>query len=403
MVPTDEVVYQFSFSKAIGPSKVSQTDFNYNNPFPSLDDPGRGTEIVEALEIYMYPGGYEDPDAGQHLAKVRLQEMQSMQETGGGSSTCPLLSPGFTFTLKGHPTQAFNRDYLVVSVKHRGTQPQALEETRAPGALTYSNVFTVIPAQTTFRPARSTVKPIIQGPQTAMVMGPDDEEIYTDELGRVKVRFHWDRGDAKDEKSSCWIRVSQFWAGEGWGAMFLPRKGQEVIVSFLDGDPDRPIITGRVYNGANPTPHTLPDHKTKSTILSQSTNGSGGSNELSFEDAQGSEEIFLHGQKDLTIRIENNKQQVIGHDETLSVQNDRAKTIIANETSEIGGSKSETVVKASTENVGLARVLNVGLDYSINVGAAHTVTVGGAMNTAVRVWPKPSKWVLANRSLSGRI
>ncbi len=382
MVPVEEVVYQLAMSKTIGPGKVSQTDFNYNNPSLPLMT-AQGVKKNQALEIYMYPGGYADPDAGQHLAQVRLQEVQSMQESGGGSSTCARLAPGFTFTVKGHPTASFNRDYLVVAVKHWGQQPQALEETGAPGALTYHNEFTVIPAETTFRPSRRAAKPVIQGPQTAVVMGLEGEEIYTDDQGRVKVRFHWDRGEAKDEKSSCWIRVSQFWAGEGWGAMFLPRKGQEVIVSFLDGDPDRPIITGRVYNGANPTPHALPDHKTKSTILSQSTDGGGGANELSFEDAKGHEEVFLHAQKDLTMAVENDRRQAIGHDEWLSVDNDRTKMVAANETTRIGGSKSETVVQASTENVGLAKVLNVGIDYSVDVGAVHTVTVGGAMNTAV--------------------
>jgi type VI secretion system secreted protein VgrG len=382
MAAQGEVVYQFAMSTAIVPGKVSQTDFNYNTPSLPLASQQQGAKN-QALEIYEYPGGYENPEAGQRLAKVRLQEMTSMQETGEGSSTCPRLAPGYIFRIKGHPTAAFNRDYLVVSVKHHGTQPQALEETGAPGAISYTNQFTAIPAETTFRPARKTPKPVIQGPQTAVVMGPEDEEIYTDEQGRVKVRFHWDRGEAKDEKSSCWIRVSQFWAGEGWGAMFLPRKGQEVIVSFLDGDPDRPIITGRVYNGANPTPHALPDHKTKSTILSQSTEGGGGANELSFEDAQGSEEVYLHGQKNLRIQVENDKQQLVGHDETLIVRNNRVKNVASDQQATIGGVKSETVVKASMENVGLAKVLNVGVDYSVDVGAAHTIIVGGAMNTAV--------------------
>jgi len=378
----EEAVYQFSLSRAIVPGKISQTDFNYNTPSLPLASQDQAQKN-QALEIYEYPGGYDDPDAGQRLAKVRLQEITAMQETGDGASTCPRLTPGSVFRLKGHPTQGFNRDYFVVSVRHRGTQPQAVEETNSAGAMSYTNEFTVIPADATFRPARQTPKPVIQGPQTAVVMGPQGEEIYTDEQGRVKVKFHWDRGQSKDEKSSCWIRVSQFWAGEGWGAMFLPRRGQEVIVSFLDGDPDRPIITGRVYNGANPPPHALPDHKTKSTILSQSSQGGGGANELSFEDAKGSEEVYLHGRKDLRIQVEHNKDQLVGNDETLTVKNNRVKIVASDQLANIGGSKSETVVKASTENVGLARLLNVGVDYSVNVGAAHTVTVGGAMNTAV--------------------
>lgn len=306
-----------------------------------------------------------------------------MQVTGDGASTSPRLAPGYVFKLGGHPAPSFNQDYLIVSVQHRGTQPQVLEETLAPGTPSYSNSFTVIPAAAIYRPPRVTAKPIIQGPQTAVVMGTEGEDIYTDDLGRVKVHFHWDRLQDKDEKSSCWIRVSQFWAGEGWGAMFLPRRGHEVIVSFLDGDPDRPIITGRVYNGANPTPLALPDHKTKSTIHTKSTDGGQGSNELTFEDKQGEEEIYLHGQKNLRVTIDHDKEQTVGHDESLTVQHNRTKQVGDDESIQIGGTKNETIAKAATENVGLVKLTNVGADCSLNVGGAHTITIAGLMNTAV--------------------
>jgi len=382
MVPKEESVFEFSDEQNMGPGKLSQTDYNYNHPSQPLATQDE-TKEFKNLEIYEHPGRYEDDETGRRLAKIRLEEATALREIGRGKSTCARLSAGRTFKLKGHENGSFDKEYLVISVLHDGKQPQVLEEANAGGAMSYANELTVIPSSVVLRPARKTHRPVVYGPQSATVVGPEGEEIYTDELGRVKVKFHWDRAAAKDEKSSCWIRVSQLWAGEGWGAMFVPRKGQEVIVSFIDGDPDRPIITGRVYNGATPLPHALPQNKTKSTIMSQSTSGGGGANELSFEDAKGQEEVFLHAQKNLIAKIEHDKSGIIGNDETLTVGQNRTEQVGNNQATTIGGVKIETVVKASTENVGLAKLTNVGADYSVNVGAAHTITVGGLMNTAV--------------------
>ncbi|MBW2740493.1 MAG: type VI secretion system tip protein VgrG, partial [Deltaproteobacteria bacterium] len=252
--------------------------------------------------------------------------------------------------------------------------------------LSYANSFTCIPFDVPYRPPRLTPKPVVEGTQTAIVVGPAGEEIYPDEHGRVKVQFHWDREGTNDENSSCWIRVSQVWAGAGWGAMHIPRIGQEVIVDFLEGDPDRPIITGRVYNGTNTPPYSLPDEKTKSTIKSDSSLGGGGSNEIRFEDKKGEEEIYLHGQKDWTIAIENDKNQTVGHDETLSVGNDKTIEIGANHTESIGANmsirvgknKTETVTINTAETIGVAKELTIGGAYQVTVGAAMNETVGGA-------------------------
>ncbi|MBW2661806.1 MAG: type VI secretion system tip protein VgrG, partial [Deltaproteobacteria bacterium] len=284
------------------------------------------------------------------------------------------------------------KPYVMTSVNHGATEP--VGGSGQESGQSYANSFTCIPFDVPYRPPRLTPKPVVEGAQTAIVVGPAGEEIYPDEHGRVKVQFHWDREGTNDENSSCWIRVSQVWAGAGWGAMHIPRIGQEVIVDFLEGDPDRPIITGRVYHGTNTPPYSLPDEKTKSTIKSDSSLGGGGSNEIRFEDKKGEEEIYLHGQKDWTIAIENDKNQTVGHDETLLVENDRDKivknnqseSIDVNKSISVGGSHDEAikgnmsqmVSSAKTETIILAKALSIGGAYQVSVGAAMNETVGGA-------------------------
>lgn len=273
--------------------------------------------------------------------------------------------------------------------------------------------FTAIDKITQFRPLRITHKPFVQGPQTATVVGPGGEEIHTDEFGRVKVHFHWDRHHARTaEDSSCWIRVSQAWAGGGWGAIYTPRIGQEVVVDFIEGDPDRPLITGRVYNKEKPVPYSLPANKTVSTLKSRSSKGGSASNfnELKFEDKKGSELMYVQAEKNRTMLVKNDNHETIGHDETVHVCHDRAKTIDnnettivgvdrtetvgsnetitiganraeqvgANETVTIGGMRSHTTALASAETVGLAKALSIGAAYQVSVGAMMNETVVGA-------------------------
>jgi type VI secretion system secreted protein VgrG len=310
--------------------------------------------------------------------------------------------PGFTFRLEGHEIEGLNREYLVTEVLHEGSQPQVLQEQSGGGGSGYANRFRAVGSSVTLRPELRTRKPRIRGAQTAIVTGPAGEEIYTDGHGRVKVQFHWDRRGGRDERSSCWLRVSNGWAGGGYGGVYLPRVGQEVIVGFLEGDPDRPMVTGRVYHGLNRPPYALPAEKTKSTLKSDSSLGGGGSNELRFEDRKGAEEVYLHGQKDWTIGIENDKNQRIGHDESLSVGRNRAKrvgvdqseTIGANKTIAVGVdhieaiganmslavglNKTETVAINTAESVGVAKALTIGGLYQVTVGGAVNETVGGA-------------------------
>ena len=386
MVAEEEAVTGFNFSKHLRSGKYTLRDFNFLKPSLDLTSDNSDNENT-SMEMYDYPGKYADGSEGRRRAQSRMEEAMMFKDLGQGKSVCPRLTAGFTFSLSGHGIDGFNREYLLVKVRHTGSQPQVLGERSKTGEGTrYLNTFNCVPSSVTVRPELKTAKPVVEGVQTAIVVGPSGEEIYTDKHGRVKVQFHWDRLGQKDENSSCWIRVSQVWAGAGWGAMFIPRIGHEVLVDFIEGDPDRPIITGRVYHGANTPPYTLPDDKTKSVIKSNSSTGGGGSNELRFEDKKDSEEIYLHGQKDWTIAIDNDKTQNVGHDEKLTVGNDREKTVNSNQTETIGSDKKISVGSNHDENissnqtivVGAKRDVTVGSDEKLTVGANRTVTVGAS-------------------------
>ncbi|MFZ1987188.1 MAG: type VI secretion system tip protein TssI/VgrG [Desulfatitalea sp.] len=407
MVAEEEAVVTFQLARQIRTGKYTLRDFNFEKP--SLDlTADHSDKENKRLEVYDFPGEYATTEEGRRLVQVRLQEAVLFKERAEGKSVVPRLVPGFTFTLNSHVMDSFNQEYLLTSVVHSGAQPQVLAEKASSAEGTrYENLFEAIPSAVTFRPERQTAKPVVEGVQTAIVTGPSGEEIYPDKHGRVKVQFHWDRLGKKDENSSCWIRVSQAWAGAGWGAMFIPRIGQEVIVDFIEGDPDRPIITGRVYHGSNTPPYGLPAQKTKSTIKSDSTTGGGGSNEIRFEDKKGSEEIYLHGQKDWTIAIENNKNQTVGNNETLSVGsnrtkrvgNDQSETIGVNKTIDVGANHTETIGVNKTESIGVNKTETIGANASltvganqtedvaivkaVTVGAAYQITVGAAMNETV--------------------
>ena len=343
MATEEEYVFKFSLSRRLCTGKSTLRDFNFKRPALDLTCKDQ-VQCKFQPEIYDYPGEYADVDRGNRLAKVRLQETVIYKDTADGQSCCPRMTAGYKFTLGAHEIENFNREYLVVEAFHFGSQSQVLEERSGGNPVpTYENRFVAIPADVVFRSKRTTPQPIMEGVQTAIVVGPPGEEIYTDMHGRVKVQFHWDREGKYDEHSSCWIRVSQLWAGAGWGAMFIPRIGHEVIVDFVEGDPDRPIITGRVYNALNKPPYPLPDGKTKSTIKSESSFGGYGSNEFRFEDAEGDEEIYLHAQKDYSIAIENDKNQAVGHNETHSVKKNRSTSIGANESLSVGESRSKYI------------------------------------------------------------
>jgi type VI secretion system secreted protein VgrG len=383
----DEHVSRFRYSELIRPGKVTLRDYNFKRPGLLLERSDQASADPD-LEIYDYPGDYDAPEPGSALAKIRLEELQAARKTGDGESACARFVPGATFTLADHPRDDFNQKLLITRVDHHGAEPHVEQ---GASAAPYGNRFQVIPAGVPFRPPQITPRPTIKGIQTAIVTGPAGEEIHTDEHGRIKVQFHWDRQGKKDDKSSCWIRVSQIWAGGAWGAVFLPRIGHEVVVDFIEGDPDRPLVVGSVYHGTNVPPYGLPAEKTKSTVKSNSSSGGGGFNELRFEDKKGSEEIFLHGQKDWNILIEHDKAQEIGHDETLLVKHDREVTVGNDETETIGGNLTIAVAKTLTETVGQdvsldvtgAATVTIDKDHSETVHGAQTVDVGKSQDVSV--------------------
>ncbi|EEX41698.1 type VI secretion system Vgr family protein [Vibrio furnissii] len=328
-------------------SEVSQTalqDYSFKKPTYSFAQQAVGIEMDYQQPDYEHfdaPGRYKDDVSGKAFSQIRLDYLRRNAHTATGKSNQPMLRPGVKFDLQEHLDDTLNRDWLVVRVTSQGTQPQALEEAGGHGATTYANQFSLIPAHRTWR-ATPQAKPQLDGPMIATVVGPEGEEIFCDEHGRVKLHFPWDRYSNGDEHSSCWVRVSQGWAGSQYGMIAIPRIGHEVIVSFLNGDPDQPIVTGRTYHATNTAPYTLPDNKTK-TVLRTETHQGQGYNELSFEDQAGSEQIYLHAQKDFDSLIENDHTSVIQHDKHLTVENDRFTQIKNNQHLTVGGESRESV------------------------------------------------------------
>jgi type VI secretion system secreted protein VgrG len=382
--PEGETVTEFRFNQGIRSGAVVLRDYDFKKPQLKLDQTAKAAGDGK-LEVYDYPGEYVAPEEGKELAKSRLEAFQATRQVGSGQSDCRRFIPGYTFKLDRYPRASLAQSYLLIRVSQSGSQPQVLgADTGGKGEEpAYQNDFECIPSGIPCRPPLTTPRPSIQSVQTAVVVGPAGEEIYTDPHGRVKVQFHWDRQGEKNEKSSCWLRVAQLWAGPGWGGMFIPRIGQEVVVSFLEGDPDQPIIIGAVYNGTNVPPYSLPGEKTKSTIKTNSSPGGEGSNEIRFEDAKGSEEIYLHGQKDWTIAIENDKNQQIGHNETLTVGNDRSKKVEKNQTEEIGENKTITVGKDHTETIGGGATIDIAKNETVSVGENQNLTVGKNQTVSV--------------------
>ncbi|WP_437310832.1 type VI secretion system Vgr family protein [Sorangium sp. So ce388] len=378
-----EHVNSLHYGEEIRPGKITMRDYNFKTPMLLLEA-SSAAATDDDLEFYEYPGNYADPGAGRHLTEHRLEALQAPRKSGEGQSNCSRLIPGCTFMLDDGvgevPREDLAQEYLVTRVDHEGHDPRMQGDSDAPG---YKNLFWVVPAKVPFRPAPRTPRPRIYGVQTAVVTGAAGEEIHTDEHGRIKVQFHWDRRGKRDDKSSCWIRVAQAWAGPGFGAMYIPRVGHEVVVDFVEGDPDRPIIVGCVYHGANVPPYPLPSQKTKSTLKSSSSPGGGGSNELRFDDKAGGEEIYLHGQKDYNIKIENNKGQVVGHDEALEVGHDRAKHVKHDQSETIDGNKSIQVGGDHNENIDGNETVHVGKDHTESVGGKESITVGKTRDVIV--------------------
>jgi len=319
MNETEECINRLDFSKRLTTGAYTHTNYNFKNPAADLEKDQKGKDKkTKNYEVYEYPGLYGEIDRGGQLAQSNLNSHQAFAEQAKGDSNSNRLVPGYTFNLTGHDFESFNKEYVVIEIGHHGQQDQTLEE-EAEGGTNYFNTFFAIPGTVDYSPLKEKQKPLMRGPQTAKVVGREGDEICTDEFGRIKVQFHWDRKGKKDENSSCWLRCAQLWGGAGWGAQFTPRVGDEVIVEFLNGDPDYPVATGCLYNGTNPPPYGLPDNKTRSTIKTRSTPNAEGFNELSFEDKAGEEQIYIHGQKDMNIEILNDNKISIGKNKLETV------------------------------------------------------------------------------------
>lgn len=372
LVPEEdkECVYRIRDRHLVQTGAVGLSDYIFTQPRPVLRGTMTGKSFT-SLFYEDYPGNFEDKGVGDALAAVRLEERQAQVRVLEMSGTCRVWLPGFKFSLTEHPTEALNAEYLTTRIVHRARQPQSGEEDAGGQGATYDAELLAIPAGVPFRPPRNTPRPFVQGSQTALVVGPEGEEIYTDKYGRVKVQFHWDPDGKCDENSSCWIRVSQGMAGGQYGMMFLPRVGQEVVVEFLEGNPDRPMITGRVFNKDQMPPYALPDHKTRSTIKTHSSKQGGGSNEIRFEDLKDSEQILIHAQKDFHLRVTNDRIESIEHDQSLEVKND----FIAS----IGRDLSLTIAGKESYKTTGTRSLTVSGDVVDDFKANHKHEVTGTL------------------------
>lgn len=435
-------IYSFDSSYRLQTGKVSFRDHNFQLTTNTLESqqptrfPAGGNQ---KLEVYNYPAGYarkyDDIDRGggersdvpnvfpdkDRTVEVAMQALDSGYRKIAGTGNCSSMIAGYRFKLKNNPNQGLNKQYIITSITHRAVQnpsyvsdlafmepygsdvnfsdfdAELLEKMVHQPYLNQFNCLLHGNDAPPFHPPRKTAKPQVHGSQTAMVVGPAGEEIFTDKYGRVKVQFHWDRQGKKDADSSCWVRVGTLWAGKQWGVIHIPRIGQEVIVDFMEGDPDQPIIVGSVYNPDTMPPYTLPDNKTQSGVKSRSSkNGTPANfNEFRFEDKKGSEEVYLHAEKDWTIMVEHDKNQVVGHDETHLVKHDRSKTVNNDEKTTIIHNRTETVGSGSDkeiitingfreETVTKNETITIKEDRKRDVIGEHTTSVGKSEKSTLR-------------------
>jgi type VI secretion system secreted protein VgrG len=327
----EDTVSSWELQHEFRTGKVTTTDYNMETPSTSLTVSEPTTVKLgdnDKYEAYDFPGAYGKKGDGETFARVRMQEQEARMVVASGSGSCRAFTSGYRFTLGEHPQKANNGQYVLTVVSHSASNGSFVSANEGAGPH-YWNTFTCIPFSTPFRPERVTPRPMAYGLQSAMVVGSGGEEIWVDKYGRVKVQFFWDRQGKKNEQSSCWVRVAQPWAGKNWGFVAWPRIGQEVLVAFESGDPDRPIIVGSLYNAEQMPPYTLPANQTQTGIKSRSSKGGGTDNynELRFEDKKGSEQILIHAEHTLTTEVEVDEMRSIGHDRTTDIEGNDSKTI----------------------------------------------------------------------------
>lgn len=402
---TDHIT-RWEHSYEFRPGKWAQSDYNFEKPSANLEV---NTDTLVSLpgntkyEIFDYPGEYSERSDGDTEVTYRMAEEEVEHDVVHASSQCKSFTPGGKFSIGTHRSSSeAGKSFLVTSIQHAATEAAAYETGASVGTQDYSNSFRCVPDSVVFRPARKTPRPLVSGIQTAVVVGPSGEEIYCDKYGRVKVQFHWDRQGGKNETSSCFIRVSHHIAGQQWGFISIPRIGQEVVVDFLEGDPDRPLIVGSVYNAEQMPPYELPANMTQSGFKSRSSKGGGAANfnEIRLEDKKGSEQLFIHAERNQDIEVEkdethwvghnrdkniennettnigNDRSEEVGHDESIQIGNDRREEVTSNENIKIGKNRSETVGNDETISVGGNRKLQVDKDESILISQSRTTSIG---------------------------
>jgi type VI secretion system secreted protein VgrG len=384
-----DVVDRFEAVHGVHVGEVEFRDFDFEQaPSPLVSTiSGDGEEKVYDF----HPGRFTTREEGERLARVVLEGDEARRQVVTGKGNCRHFRSGFRFDLSGHYRRDVDGGYLLTAVRHKAKGGGWRSGDSA--EFDYRVEFTAIPVDIPYRPPRSTPRPHIPGSQTAVVVGKSGEEIWVDKYGRVKVKFHWDRSDAKDENSSCWIRVSSGWAGKNWGAIHTPRIGEEVIVAFLEGDPDRPIIIGRVYNADHMPPYALPDDKTQSGIKSRSSKDAEASNfnEIRFEDKKDEEQVYIRAEKDKVVEVVNDRTETVGHDEKITIENDRTEEVKKNESITIGEDRKESVGGNESITIGKDRSEEVKGDESITIDGKRTesvkgddsVTVGGTRSLSV--------------------
>ncbi|EOC1268895.1 type VI secretion system Vgr family protein [Cronobacter malonaticus] len=428
----EEGISQWALEDSVTPGIYSLDDYDFRKPNAWLFQARQNPLSPQpgSIDVYDWPGRFVEHGHGEFYARIRQERWQVEHRQTQGTATALGIAPGHTFVLRNAPFFGDNGEYLTTVAHYR------FEENRyasGPDSNTLHEIrFEVIPADVPYRPAQKTPWPRTYGPQTAKVVGPQGESIWTDKYGRVKVKFHWDRLGRGDDTSSSWVRVSSAWAGQGFGGVQIPRVGDEVVVDFINGDPDRPLITGRVYNEASMPPWALPAAATQMGFLSRSKDGSpDNANALRFEDKAGEEQVWLHAEKNMDTEIENdethsvgsNRTKTIGANETTTVKKNRTETVVENETITVHQNRTETVDgnetitihsnrtetvdqnedvrigqnqsvtingaqtlrvdKTKTETIALASMLNVGLAQNTNIGAAYVLNVGAGWMTNV--------------------
>jgi len=379
----EDHIWQWSSELMVMPGKFTYRDYNFTTPTADLETRSilSGSHTYGTLEVYDYPGPYETAADGDKLAKVRMQDLNSRRQILYGTSNSRRLYTGCKFALSKFYQSSENIEYTVIGATYTLSMAEGSATTTGAMRDTFRCTFQAIKGSTNFQLNRQTPRPMIRGPQTAKVVGASGDEITTDQYGRIKVKFYWDRSATQDENSSCWIRVAQVWAAAQWGAIFIPRVGQEVVVEFLEGNPDRPIITGCVYNANNMVPYGLPDNKTRSTIKTNSSTGGGGFNEIRFEDKAGSEEVFFQAQKDYNKTVKNNETVTITQDTTTTVQKGNRSITVSQGNNSLTVSQGNNSVTVSQGNDSLT--VSTG-NHSITVSSGSS-TISAAQSITLKV------------------